>query len=148
MVGFPAARVGDFHVCPMVTGVVPHVGGPIMPPCAPTVITGKMPQARVMDMLTCVGPLDAIQMGASTVIVVGMPAARMFDPTLHGGVIMLGEITVLIGGAAGSGGGGGGGMLIAKSGPGGEANDFAAQAKAMIEAAKEGKPFSELCDKA
>ncbi len=148
MVGFPAARFGDMHVCPMFNGPVPHVGGPILPPCAPTVITGKMPQARVGDMLTCVGPPDVIKMGASTVIVVGMPAARMLDTTVHNGVIVLGEFTVLIGGASGSGGGGGGGMGMPKAGPGGEANDFAAQAKANIAAAKDGKPFSEMCNKA
>jgi uncharacterized Zn-binding protein involved in type VI secretion len=131
----------------MVTGVVPHVGGPILPPCAPTVITGKMPQARIGDMLTCVGPPDVIAKGAATVIVAGKPAARMTDMTVHGGQIVLGEFTVLIGDSGGGGGGGGGGgMMMPKSGPGGEANDFAAQAKAKIEAAKEGQPFCEMCN--
>ena len=50
--GMPAARVGHTHVCPMVTGVVPHVGDPIIPPCCPTVLTGSLPQARVTDMAT------------------------------------------------------------------------------------------------
>jgi uncharacterized Zn-binding protein involved in type VI secretion len=54
--GPPASRIGDMHGCPMVTGIVPHVGGPILPPCCPTVLTGKIPQARVTDMLVCVGP--------------------------------------------------------------------------------------------
>ena len=67
--GLPAARVTDMHVCPMVTGVVPHVGGPILPPCAVTVLTGGLPQARVADMATCVGPPDVIVMGAFTVLV-------------------------------------------------------------------------------
>jgi len=67
--GLPAARVTDMHVCPMVTGVVPHVGGPILPPCAITVLTGGLPQARVTDMATCVGPPDVIVMGAFTVLV-------------------------------------------------------------------------------
>ena len=58
--GMPAARASDMHVCPMVTAIVPHVGGPILPPCCPTVLTGKLPQARVTDMATCVGPPDMI----------------------------------------------------------------------------------------
>jgi uncharacterized Zn-binding protein involved in type VI secretion len=95
--GQPAARVTDMHVCPMVTGVVPHVGGPILPPCAPTVLTGGMPQARIGDMLVCVGPPDIIALASFTVLVSGMPAARMGDMTAHGGVIILGDPTVLIG---------------------------------------------------
>jgi uncharacterized Zn-binding protein involved in type VI secretion len=95
--GMPAARVTDMHVCPMVTGVVPHVGGPILPPCAPTVLTGGMPQARIGDMLVCVGPPDIIALGSFTVLVNGMPAARIGDMTAHGGVIVLGDLTVLIG---------------------------------------------------
>ena len=95
--GMPAARIGDMHVCPMVTGVVPHVGGPILPPCAVTVLTGGIPQARVGDMLTCVGPPDVIALGSFTVIVSGQPAARLTDITAHGGVIVLGLPTVLIG---------------------------------------------------
>lgn len=93
----PAARVGDMHTCPMVTGVVPHVGGPVIPPGAPTVLIGGMPAARVGDMLTCVGPPDTIAMGSTTVLIAGMPAARMGDITAHGGVIVLGCQTVLIG---------------------------------------------------
>jgi uncharacterized Zn-binding protein involved in type VI secretion len=93
-----AARVTDMHVCPMVTGVVPHVGGPILPPCCPTVLTGGLPQARIGDMLTCVGPPDVIAMGSSTVLVGGAPAARIGDATAHGGAIVLGCPTVLIGG--------------------------------------------------
>ena len=94
----PAARVGDMHVCPMVTGLVPHVGGPILPPGAPTVMTVMMPQARVGDMCTCVGPPDVIAKGSSTVMVGYMPAARMGDITAHGGSIVLGAPTVMIGG--------------------------------------------------
>lgn len=96
--GQPAARVSDMHVCPMVTGVVPHVGGPIIPPCAVTVITGALPQARVTDKATCVGPPDMIVKGSATVMVNKLPAARMGDMTVHGGSIVLGCFTVLIGG--------------------------------------------------
>src|SRR5437773_2175786 len=86
----PAARVTDMHVCPMVTGLVPHVGGPVLPPGCPTVLIGMMPAARVGDMLTCVGPPDVIAMGSPTVLIGNMMAARMGDMTAHGGVIVVG----------------------------------------------------------
>ena len=94
----PAARLSDMHTCPMVTGVVPHVGGPILPPCCPTVLIGFLPAARVTDMATCVGPPDVIVMGSSSVMIGMMPAARIGDQTAHGGVIILGDFTVMIGG--------------------------------------------------
>ncbi len=94
----PAARVGDMHVCPMVTVLVPHVGGPILPPGCPTVLIGGMPAARVGDMLVCVGPPDVIALGSMTVLIGGQPAARMGDLTAHGGTIVLGFPTVMIGG--------------------------------------------------
>jgi uncharacterized Zn-binding protein involved in type VI secretion len=93
----PAARVTDMHVCPMVTGVVPHVGGPILPPGGITVLIGGLPAARVGDMAVCVGPPDSIMMGSTTVLIGNMMAARMGDPTVHGGVITLGLPTVMIG---------------------------------------------------
>ena len=92
-----AARIGDMHICPMVTGTVPHVGGPILPAGAPTVLIGGMPAARVGDMATCVGPPDTILAGSATVLIGGMPAARMGDSTAHGGTIVLGLPTVIIG---------------------------------------------------
>jgi uncharacterized Zn-binding protein involved in type VI secretion len=95
--GMPAARVSDMHVCPMITVLVPHVGGPILPPGCPTVLIGGMPAARATDMATCVGPPDVILPGGSTTMIGGMPAARLGDPTAHGGVITLGCPTVLIG---------------------------------------------------
>ena len=95
--GQPAARLTDMHTCPMTTGPVPHVGGPITLG-APTVLTGTLPQARVTDMATCVGPPDTIVKGSTTVLVTSLPAARMGDQTAHGGVIVLGCFTVLIGG--------------------------------------------------
>jgi uncharacterized Zn-binding protein involved in type VI secretion len=72
----------------MVTGIVPHVGGPILPPGCPTVLIGGLPAARVSDMLTCVGPPDVIVLGSFTVLIGGLPAARMGDMTAHGGVIV------------------------------------------------------------
>ncbi len=107
--GKPAARLTDLHTCPLVTpGIppVPHVGGPIVSPGVPTVMIGFLPAAVVGDMCVCVGPPDAIVMGAPTVLIGGRMAARMGDSTAHGGVIVMGCFTVLIGeaGAGGSGG--------------------------------------------
>lgn len=95
---FPAARAGDLHVCPMVTGVVPHVGGPVLPPGMPMVLVLKMPAARATDMCTCVGPPDVIAKGSTKVMIGKLPAARVLDMTAHGGVITLGAFPVLIGG--------------------------------------------------
>jgi uncharacterized Zn-binding protein involved in type VI secretion len=76
---------------------IPHVGGPIISG-APTVITGKMPQARITDQCVCVGPPDVIVKGSATVIVAKMPAARIGDTCAHGGAIVMGFPTVIIGG--------------------------------------------------
>lgn len=95
--GMPASRITDMHVCPMVTGIIPHIGGPIIKGL-PTVITGMMPQARVTDLAVCVGPPDMIAKGSMTVLVGSLPAARIGDLTAHGGVIVLGFPTVLMGG--------------------------------------------------
>jgi uncharacterized Zn-binding protein involved in type VI secretion len=81
----------------MVTGVVPHVGGPILPPCAVTVLIGGLPAARVGDMAACVGPPDVIALGSFTVFTCGMLQARMLDITAHGGTIAMGCPTVLVG---------------------------------------------------
>jgi uncharacterized Zn-binding protein involved in type VI secretion len=97
----PAARITDMHVCPMVTpGLppIPHVGGPITGPGAPTVLIGGLPAAKVGDMAVCVGPPDSIVKGSATVLVTGVPAARIGDTCAHGGAIALGFPTVLIGG--------------------------------------------------
>ncbi len=97
----PAARLTDMHTCPMVTpGLppIPHVGGPIVGPGAPTVLIGGLPAAKVGDMLVCVGPPDSIVKGSATVMIMGMPAARLGDTTAHGGSIVLGLPTVMIGG--------------------------------------------------
>ncbi|SFF95247.1 Zn-binding Pro-Ala-Ala-Arg (PAAR) domain-containing protein, incolved in TypeVI secretion [Novosphingobium sp. CF614] len=86
------------HTCPMVTGVVPHVGGPILAPGAPTVLIGALPAARVSDQCVCVGPPDVIVKGSATVLTQNMPQARIGDMTAHGGVIVLGLPTVIVGG--------------------------------------------------
>lgn len=96
----PAARAGDMHMCPMMTpGLVPipHVGGPILPmPC--TVLIGNMPAVTLGQPCLCVGPPDSIVKGSATVLFNAKPAARMGDLTGHGGSIILGLPTVLIGG--------------------------------------------------
>ncbi|HMC85425.1 MAG TPA: PAAR domain-containing protein [Chitinophagaceae bacterium] len=93
-----AARITDMHTCPLVTVLVPHVGGPITGPCVPTVLIGGLPAAVVGDMLVCVGPPDVIVKGSVTVLIGGKPAARQGDLTAHGGVILVGLPTVQIGG--------------------------------------------------
>lgn len=121
----PAARIGDMHVCPMVTGVVPHVGGPVAMGC-PTVMIGFMPAARMNDMAVCAGPPDMIALGSTGVMIGGMPAARMGDMTVHGGSIVLGCPTVMIGETGGGGAG-------------------SPQAGAMTSAKKSGAPFCAKC---
>lgn len=176
----PAARIGDMHTCPMVTpGVppIPHVGGPISKG-QPNVLVCMMPQARITDMAVCVGPPDLIVKGSAGVLVGGMPAARMGDNTAHGGVIVMGAPTVLIGESAGGGGGGGGGaapgmpggpgqdgtgtagsleteqagLAMQNTPPGkpkyGKMTDVELQAKALQGASDSGAPFCESCEQA
>ncbi len=154
--GMPAARVTDMHVCPMVTGIVPHVGGPILPPCAMTVLTGMMPQARVTDLCVCVGPPDVIVKGAFTVLVMGLPAARLGDMTAHGGTIVFGLPTVLIG-DANSASAGSTTTAMGPAGPSAAMGNFSFQAPAptsiasdrqaetLKQAAQDGTPFCEQC---
>ena len=94
----PAARITDMHVCPMTTGPVPHVGGPIGPPGVPTVLIGSLPAAVLGNMAICVGPPDTIIKGSATVLINNRPAARMGDSCAHGGTIVMGLPTVMIGG--------------------------------------------------
>ena len=93
-----AARLTDMHICPLVTGTVPHVGGPVLGPGVPTVLIGGLPAACVGDMCICTGPPDSIILGSATVLIGGKPAARMGDSTAHGGTIIIGCPTVIIGG--------------------------------------------------
>ena len=94
----PAARIGDMHTCPLINpGGAPHVGGPIVAG-APTVLIGGMPAARATDLATCAGPPDSLLPGSVSVLIGGMPAVRQRDSTVHGGVVVVGCPTVLIGG--------------------------------------------------
>lgn len=118
----PAARVTDMHICPKVEpGPVPHVGGPLLPMGEPTVLIGYAPAAREGDMAVCVGPPDSIKQGEASVLIGHKPSARLGDPTKHGGVIVAGCPTVLIG-----------------SSP---------QAATLRVAADDGTPFCEECEK-
>ena len=92
-----AARVFDMHICPMTTGPIPHIGGPILPVGASTVLIGGMPAAKVGDQSLCAGPVDSIIQGSISVMIEGQPAARVGDPTAHGGSITVGCPTVIIG---------------------------------------------------
>lgn len=161
----PAARLGDMHTCPIATPIppapapIPHIGGPIIPPCFPTVLIGGMPAARMGDMGMCtpVALPDPIVKGSPTVYIGGMMAARMGDTCSHGGMIVVGCPTVLIG-EAGSGGGGGGGPGMAQSAnkalgalsPLASGQAMSApevQKQALVAAAKSGAPFCEVCQK-
>lgn len=149
----PAARIGDMHVCPMVTPgtpPVPHVGGPITGPGVPTVLIGGKPAAVMGDMCVCTGPPDTIVLGSTGVLIGGKPAARMGDQCAHGGAITLGQPNVLIGEVAG-GPGGGFAMMpraalaeVMESLPASEAVQ-AAQVASMKMAAENGAPFCEVC---
>jgi uncharacterized Zn-binding protein involved in type VI secretion len=148
--GKPAARIGDQHVCPMFDGPKPHVGGPITGPGVPTVMIGGVPAAVMSDMCTCVGPPDTIILGSATVLIGGKPAARMGDQCAHGGTIIVGCPTVLIGDA-------GGGGLAAMSASTivavtpympAENQQQMAQTATMKQAAEDGTPFCEKCEAA
>jgi uncharacterized Zn-binding protein involved in type VI secretion len=153
--GKPAARLTDMHTCPMVTpGLppIPHVGGPISGPCVPNVLIGFMPAATVGDMCVCVGPPDSIMMGSPTVFISGKMAARMGDPTVHGGVIVVGCPTVLIGEM---GMGGVSPLPPGKPGLSGSLEEaiqevksaFQDQIDTLKQAAQKGLPFCEICKK-
>lgn len=147
--GKPAARLTDFHMCPMQTPAtppIPHVGGPIMSPGAPTVLIGGLPAATVGDMCTCVGPPDTILPNGCMVLICGKPAARMGDKTAHGGTIMMGCMTVLIGESGGGGGGGGAsGGANTNAGAGSAAGQ--ANNQALKKAAENGEEETPRTDK-
>lgn len=97
----PAARITDMHACPMVTpGLppIPHVGGPIVGPGVPTVLIGSLPASVVGDNCVCVGPPDVTVKGSATVMIGGRPAVRVGDTTAHGGSVVMGMPTVIVGG--------------------------------------------------
>lgn len=97
-----AARLTDMHLCPMATPgtpPIPHVGGPIVAPGMPVVLIEGLPAARMTDQAICAAPMpDVIVSGSASVLIGGLPAARIGDATAHGGSIVLGALTVQIGG--------------------------------------------------
>ena len=97
MAGKPIATVGSMHVCAMVTGTVPHVGGPISGPGASNVLINGKPAALMGDMCTCVGPPDVAVMGNALVKINGKAVVCQGDMTAHGGLIVMGESNVTIG---------------------------------------------------
>jgi len=154
--GKPAARINDMHVCPMVTpGVppIPHVGGPITGPGCPTVLIGGMPAAVMGDMCVCTGPPDTIILGSTGVMIGGKPAARMGDQCAHGGSIVLGCPTVLIGEVSGAAAPSLSAMPVSgltnvmKNAAPAQAQ-MIAQIIALKDAANTGVPFCESCAQA
>ena len=144
--GKPAARIGDMHVCPLVTGVVPHVGGPVVGPGVPTVLIGGMPAVTMGDMCICTGPPDVIALGSAGVLIGGKPAARMGDITAHGGNIILGCFTVLIGESGGGGGGGGAASAKGSKMGANQAKD-SKNGQSLKEAAKKGEAIADKTNK-
>ncbi len=106
-----ATRSGDHHTC-LETTPTPHFGGPVRPPGAPLVMIGGPKGSRLFDHAACIGgaaepfpgagsavnPVDVVMSGAASVLVHGMPAVRVLETTLHGGVVVGGEPSVQIGG--------------------------------------------------
>ena len=99
---------------------IPHVGGPIVAPGDPTVIVENQPAARVGDLAVCVPAIDAVAMGSPTVIIGNKPAARVGDPMLHGGIIVTGASSVVIG--------------------------VPWQAPVLLAAARDGSPLMQMCE--
>jgi uncharacterized Zn-binding protein involved in type VI secretion len=93
----PAARVGDFHACPLFNGPQPHVGGPVLQGEGTVLIDGQV-AAVVGSVCVCIGPPDMVAQGSATVFIGGKAAARVGDMTVHAGVIMAGSPSVIIGG--------------------------------------------------
>ncbi len=137
--GKPAARLGDMHQCPAYSGKAAHSGGPITGPGCPTILIGGMPAAVMTDLCVCNGPPDTIVKGSTGVFFGGKPAARMGDQCAHGGKIVVGCPTVLIGDNAG-------GMPLAILLDMVKVVPQLSQQIAMKQAAETGAPFCEKCD--
>lgn len=99
--GTPQARTTDIHICT----VPPAFTSPILPPCAVTVLVGKLPAARALADMTMSGPVPPappvphmFPKGSMTVLICKLPALRLGDTCMMGGPIIKGEFTVLTGG--------------------------------------------------
>ena len=84
------------HVCPMCSGTVPHVGGPVTGPGAPNILINNKPASVMGDMCVCVGPPDTIVQGEASVFFNGTPAVCIGAMTAHGGSVTIGEPNVMI----------------------------------------------------
>lgn len=93
----PVAVLGSYHSCPAKTGKDPHEGGPTLATASNITVAG-LPIACVGDKLVCLGPPDTITEGSATVSANGRAIARIGDGTAHGGTILAGNPTVLVGG--------------------------------------------------
>ena len=81
--GMPAARVTDWHNCPLHNpDGSPHYGGPIMTG-SPTVLISGLPAARVGDICTCNGPVDQIILGSMTVLIGGGYRSNEVSPNIE-----------------------------------------------------------------
>lgn len=98
MTGRPAVRVTDRHVCPFSDGPVPHVGGAVVSAPAPEVLAAGLPLAAAGSLVGCEGALGFVLSGSATVLVAGQPVARVGDAAAHGGMLVGGAPTVLVGG--------------------------------------------------
>lgn len=98
MTGRPAVRVTDRHACPFSDGLVPHMGGAVLSAPAPEVLAAGLPLAAAGSLVGCEGALGIVLSGSATVLVAGWPVARMGDATAHGGVLVDGASSILVGG--------------------------------------------------
>ncbi len=93
----PIATVGSNHVCPMSDGPKPHIGGPVLTG-SPNVFAAGTQVCRSGDQAQCISPVpDVIAGGSPTVFANGQPVARQGDMTAHGGSIVQGVPTILVG---------------------------------------------------
>lgn len=95
-----AARVGDQHVCSMMTGVMPHVGGVLLVTGRRSVLIDGRAAVCRGDLAQCAdGSFAGVLGGSPTVLIDGAPAARSGDQTTHAGAIVSGSESVTIGDA-------------------------------------------------
>ena len=97
MAGKPIATVGSMHMCPMCSGYIPHIGGPVTGPGMPGVTINGQAVAVMGDMCTCIGPPDVIVQGCPGITINGVPVASVGCMTAHGGQITSGIPGVTIG---------------------------------------------------
>lgn len=91
----PIATIGSMHVCPMCSGIVPHVGGPVAGPGTPNILINNKPASIMGDMCVCVGPPDVVVQGEASIFFNGVPVVCIGHMTAHGGAITVGEVNVI-----------------------------------------------------